>query len=64
MEEGMFRAMVTAGDPDSVVEQVAALLDTGLDGLVFNMPDAQDLDTVSLAGRTLADAFGSAGADA
>jgi F420-dependent oxidoreductase-like protein len=64
MEEAMFRAMVTAGDPDAVVEQVAVLLDTGLDGLVFNMPDAQDLETVTLAGRTLSDAFGSPGAGA
>jgi hypothetical protein len=60
----MFRAMVTAGEPDAVVEQVAVLLDTGLDGLVFNMPDAQDLETVTLAGRTLSDAFGSPGAGA
>jgi F420-dependent oxidoreductase-like protein len=58
MDEGMFNAMVTAGDPDAVVEQVAALLATGLDGLVFNMPDAQDLETVRLAGKTLTGAFG------
>ena len=58
MDEGMFQAMVTAGDPDAVVEQVAALLDSGLDGLVFNMPDAQDLETVRLAGKTLTGAFG------
>jgi F420-dependent oxidoreductase-like protein len=63
MDEAMFRAMVTAGDPASVVEQVAALLDTGLDGLVFNMPDAHDLTAVTLAGRTLTGAFGVLGAD-
>jgi F420-dependent oxidoreductase-like protein len=52
------RAMVTAGDPDAVVEQVAALFATGLDGLVFNMPDAYDTDAVALAGQTLTEAFG------
>ena len=50
--------MVTAGDPDAVIEQVAALFDAGLDGLVFNMPDAEDLDAVTLAGTTLTGAFG------
>ena len=49
----MFKAMVTAGDPDAVVEQVAALLATGLDGLVFNMPDADDLETVTLGREDL-----------
>jgi F420-dependent oxidoreductase-like protein len=63
MDEAMFRAMVTAGDPASVVDQVAALLDTGLDGLVFNMPDANDLTAVTLAGQTLTGAFGTLGGD-
>jgi F420-dependent oxidoreductase-like protein len=63
MDEAMFRAMVTAGDPASVIDQVAALLDTGLDGLVFNMPDANDLTAVTLAGQTLTGAFGALGAD-
>jgi len=57
-EEQMIRAMVTVGDPEQVVEQVAALFDTGLDGLVFNMPDAEDDAAVKLAGKTLTDAFG------
>jgi alkanesulfonate monooxygenase SsuD/methylene tetrahydromethanopterin reductase-like flavin-dependent oxidoreductase (luciferase family) len=30
----------------------------GLDGMVFNMHDAQNLDPVRLAGRTLSAAFG------
>jgi F420-dependent oxidoreductase-like protein len=57
-DQSALAAMVTAGDPDAVVEQVAALFAAGLDGLVFNMPDADDLDTVMLAGRTLTGAFG------
>jgi F420-dependent oxidoreductase-like protein len=51
------RSYVVAGDPDAVGEQVQAYLDAGLDGLIFNMPDAQDLDPVLLAGKTLAGAF-------
>jgi F420-dependent oxidoreductase-like protein len=58
MDDAMLRAMVTVGEPDAVVEQVGALFATGLDGLVFNMPDASDLATVTLAGQTLAGAFG------
>jgi F420-dependent oxidoreductase-like protein len=54
----MLRAMVTAGDPEAVIEQIATLFDAGLDGLVFNMPDADDLDAVTRAGQTLTGAFG------
>jgi F420-dependent oxidoreductase-like protein len=57
MDDASLRAMVTAGDPASVVEQVATLFDAGLDGLVFNMPEADDLDAVTLAGETLTGAF-------
>jgi F420-dependent oxidoreductase-like protein len=63
MPEGMFQAMVTAGDPEAVVEQATALFDAGLDGLVFNMPDAQDLDAVTLAGQSLTGAFGALGGE-
>jgi len=61
VDEAMVRAMVTVGDPDTVVSQVAPLFEAGLDGLVFNLPDAEDLDSVSLAGATLAGAFGTLG---
>jgi len=57
MDEERFRGYVIAGDPDSVREQVSAYLDAGLDGLVFNMNDAQDLEPVRLAGETLAGSF-------
>jgi len=36
---------------------VAAYLEAGLDGMVFNMPDAHDLDAVRLAGETLSRGF-------
>ncbi len=58
MDEERFRGYVIAGDPDAVCEQVAAYLDAGLDGMVFNMHDASDLDSVQLAGDTLSGAFG------
>jgi F420-dependent oxidoreductase-like protein len=58
MPQPMLDAMVTAGDPEAVIEQTARLFDAGLDGLVFNVPDADDLDTVRLAGETLTGAFG------
>jgi alkanesulfonate monooxygenase SsuD/methylene tetrahydromethanopterin reductase-like flavin-dependent oxidoreductase (luciferase family) len=58
LDEASARLVVTAGDPDAVVEQAAALFDAGLDGLVFNMPDAHDPDAVTLAAKTLTGAFG------
>jgi hypothetical protein len=33
---------------------VQELLDAGLDGIVFNMPNAHDLEAVALAADTLA----------
>jgi F420-dependent oxidoreductase-like protein len=47
------RAMVVAGGPEQVQEQVQAYFDAGLDGILFNLPDAYDLETVALAGETL-----------
>jgi F420-dependent oxidoreductase-like protein len=58
LDPAVLRAYMVVGDPDSVSEQVAAYLDAGLDGLIFNMPEAADIDPVRLAGRTLAAAFG------
>jgi F420-dependent oxidoreductase-like protein len=53
MDEERYRGYAIAGDPDSVGEQVAEFLDAGLDGLVFNMHDAHEIEPVRLAGRTL-----------
>lgn len=52
-----WRTSYIVGDPDSVAEQARAYLDAGLDGLLFNMPDAYDLETVALAGKALTSAF-------
>jgi F420-dependent oxidoreductase-like protein len=50
-------ATVTAGDPDSVVEQAIAFRDVGIEGMVLTIPDGHDLETVELAGRTLGSVF-------
>ncbi len=46
-------ATLVVGDTDGVAEQATELLDTGLDGLIFNTPDAHDLETVALLGEAL-----------
>jgi F420-dependent oxidoreductase-like protein len=48
------RAMFLVGGPDEIADEVKRLLDAGLDGLIFNLPDAHDLDSVKLAGSVLA----------
>ena len=48
-----FAGMFHVGGPDEVAEQVQTLLDAGLDGLIFNLPDAHDLESVALAGSVL-----------
>jgi F420-dependent oxidoreductase-like protein len=40
MTEAEARTFATVGGPDSVAEQAQAFLDAGLDGLLFNLPDA------------------------
>jgi F420-dependent oxidoreductase-like protein len=47
------RATWVVGDPDSVAEQCQALLEAGLDGLIFNSPYVHELETVQLIGETL-----------
>jgi alkanesulfonate monooxygenase SsuD/methylene tetrahydromethanopterin reductase-like flavin-dependent oxidoreductase (luciferase family) len=42
-----------AGDPDAVAQQARAYLDAGLDGLIFNVNEAADLERIELAGKTL-----------
>jgi len=54
MDAAQLRAMYVAGDPDSVAEQVQRYLDAGLDGMIFNLPYAEDEEHIDLAGRTLA----------
>jgi hypothetical protein len=50
--------VLNLGDPDEIGEQVEALFEAGLDGLIFHLPNPWDLETVELAGETLAAAAG------
>jgi F420-dependent oxidoreductase-like protein len=52
--------VVVSGTPDQVREQVDAFFDAGLDGIIFNMPDSQDLEPVRHAGETLSAHLGAA----
>jgi alkanesulfonate monooxygenase SsuD/methylene tetrahydromethanopterin reductase-like flavin-dependent oxidoreductase (luciferase family) len=45
------------GSPDAVADQAGELLDAGVDGLVLTMVDADELEVVELAGRTLRSLF-------
>ena len=42
-----------AGTPDELRAQARELREAGLDGLIVNLPDAYDLETVALAGEPL-----------
>ena len=59
-DEQLLRQANVTGSPDEVCEQVQSYLDAGLDGLIFNMRDAQELELVQLAGETLTKRFGKA----
>ncbi|MFN8204736.1 MAG: TIGR03560 family F420-dependent LLM class oxidoreductase [Solirubrobacteraceae bacterium] len=52
--ERLRQMMTLSGDPDTVGERAQELLDAGLDGLTVSLPDVHDLETVALAGATLA----------
>jgi alkanesulfonate monooxygenase SsuD/methylene tetrahydromethanopterin reductase-like flavin-dependent oxidoreductase (luciferase family) len=58
LPEERLRMVLTLGDPDEVAEQARALIDAGLDGLIFHLPNPYDLDAVALAGETLTRALG------
>jgi F420-dependent oxidoreductase-like protein len=51
--QARIRTMFILGDPPAVQSQVQELLDAGLDGIVFNMPDAHDIEAIELAGDVL-----------
>ncbi len=56
--EERLRMMALVGGPEEIAEQAQALLDAGLDGITFSLPDVHDLETVALAGETLAPLVG------
>lgn len=52
--EDRYPFVAIEGDPATVAEKIAAELALGLDGMIFNMPDAHDLEAVELAGAAIA----------
>ena len=55
----MIEGRITFGDPDEVGEQLAAILDVGVDGLTCNLPaNGHDPDNVELLGETAAKLVG------
>ena len=56
MSDDFYREAIV-GEPDRVSEQVQAFLDSGLDGMFFNMHDPERIEHVFLAGETLSKLF-------
>jgi F420-dependent oxidoreductase-like protein len=52
-----FDEQFNVGEPSALVDQVGALVDAGLDGMIFNMPFA-DAATVQRVGELLVSTFG------
>jgi F420-dependent oxidoreductase-like protein len=50
-------ASATAGTPEQILERAHAYRAVGIEGLTLSMPDVHDLETVALAGETLAPVF-------
>jgi F420-dependent oxidoreductase-like protein len=50
-------ASATAGSPQQILERAQAYREVGIEGLTFSMPDVHDLESVALAGETLAPVF-------
>jgi len=53
LDEARYRRVALEGSPDDARARIKELYDAGLDGVIVNMPDAYDLDAVTLAGETL-----------
>ena len=50
LDPDRIRGSFITGDPDSVLEQVDAFLEAGLDGMLISLPDAHDLEPIELVG--------------
>jgi F420-dependent oxidoreductase-like protein len=59
VDDRALASMLVWGTPDELGDRVQPFLDAGLDGLVFNMPAGSTPEQVSLAGKALAQRFGS-----
>jgi F420-dependent oxidoreductase-like protein len=51
--QSQLHGMMIIGDADVVTEKVQSYLDAGIDGLIFNIPDTDDLESIALAGSIL-----------
>lgn len=58
MNMDKYNSYAVEGDRDRVLEQVQALFDAGLDGLIFNVHDPTNLEGIAEAGALLQDNFG------
>jgi alkanesulfonate monooxygenase SsuD/methylene tetrahydromethanopterin reductase-like flavin-dependent oxidoreductase (luciferase family) len=52
-------AQVVAGGPDEIAERLNAFIEAGIQGFTISLPDVHELETVALAGRTIAPLVGS-----
>jgi F420-dependent oxidoreductase-like protein len=59
VDDAGLRASFICGTADEVGERVQEYLDTGLDGMIFNLPPGSTPDDVTRAGRVLTERFGS-----
>ena len=53
MDPEQVGGMFLMGGPDELAEEIGALLDAGLDGLIFNMPHVSDPDEIRRTGELL-----------
>jgi len=58
LDDASVAERLICGEAEAVGDAVQALLDIGLDGLIFNMPADSTLGDVERAGRTLTDRLG------
>jgi alkanesulfonate monooxygenase SsuD/methylene tetrahydromethanopterin reductase-like flavin-dependent oxidoreductase (luciferase family) len=57
----MVKSIVIFGDPDTVGEQLAAMMATGIDGLTINLPiNGHHTDRIGLLGEVARRAMGDA----
>jgi len=59
VDDAGLRASFICGTADEVGERVQEYLDTGLDGMIFNLPPGSTPEDVTRAGRVLTERFGS-----
>jgi len=51
------RNILSLGTPDEVTESLRPILDAGIEGFVFSLPDPYNVESIALAGEAVARAF-------